>query len=127
MTNMYVLNINYATGIYICYLYTALIIKSHSTYFQYFRYLSLILLFDFIFIFNSFFGLFFSQIVHLLTKQLNWIVYIYTFLTMITIIFHVKLSKIQVKGWMLTVKQYFLNKLSITNTYYSSNEATKIN
>ncbi|CAH8466046.1 unnamed protein product [Schistosoma curassoni] len=65
--------------------------------------------------------------VHLLTKQLNWIVYIYTFLTMITIIFHVKLSKIQVKGWMLTVKQYFLNKLSITNTYYSSNEATKIN
>ncbi|CAH8461339.1 unnamed protein product [Schistosoma mattheei] len=65
--------------------------------------------------------------VHLLTKQLNWIVYIYTFITMITIIFHIKLSKIQVKGWMLTVKQYFLNKLSITNTYYSSNEATKIN
>lgn len=127
MTNMYVLNINYATGIYICYLYTALIIKSHLTHFQYFRYLSSILLFDFIFIFNSFFGLFFSQIVHLLTKQLNWIVYIYTFLTMITIIFHVKLSKIQVKGWMLTVKQYFLNKLSTTNTYYSSNEATKIN
>uniref|UniRef100_A0A5K4EY98 Tumor protein p53-inducible protein 11 n=1 Tax=Schistosoma mansoni TaxID=6183 RepID=A0A5K4EY98_SCHMA len=63
--------------------------------------------------------------VHLLTKQLNWIVYLYTVLTIITIIFHVKLSKIQVKGWILPVKQYFLTKLSTQNTYYSSNDATK--
>ncbi|CAH8460661.1 unnamed protein product [Schistosoma rodhaini] len=63
--------------------------------------------------------------VHLLTKQLNWIVYLYTVLTVITIIYHVKLSKIQVKGWILPVKQYFLTKLSAQNTYYSSNDATK--
>ncbi|KAK4474041.1 hypothetical protein MN116_003353 [Schistosoma mekongi] len=63
--------------------------------------------------------------VHLVIKEWNWTMHIYTILTIITIIFHVKLSKIRARGWILTIKHYFLSKLSPRNKNYPSNETIK--
>ncbi|CAH8446197.1 unnamed protein product [Schistosoma turkestanicum] len=62
---------------------------------------------------------------HFLTNQWNWVVYIYTALTITTVIFHIKLLKIRVKEWIITCKHYILTKLSPRNTYHSSNEIAK--
>nr|CAX73091.1 hypotheticial protein [Schistosoma japonicum] len=63
--------------------------------------------------------------VHFVTKEWNWILFIYIILTIITIMFHVKLSMIRARGWISTIKHYFFSKLSPRNKNHSSNETIK--